>query len=251
MSFKKYLALSVLVHFFLAVILIIPLTSENKIKKFIPKEWFLDASLALTDEKGLAISNDPLKISPDSMPSIIEKISSSPQKDIPPRNASDVTVMAESKTAKPENPALNEPSAEQYEQSLRKSFMSRVNNQFLLIKTKAFFKSFRAGLNALLNEAFSEDTLHILNGNKSRITITFDENGKTDAVSILPEAGDVTHRDTVYSNSGESAGFVTTLKEKVNWKSLPLPSDYALPYKGLNIFISVAENRFLIDIEPL
>jgi len=249
MSFKKYLAVSALIHLFLTAALIILPASETRIKPLIPKKWFLDASLVLSEEKGIAVSKETAKIIPDSMPSVIEKINSSPKKDITPRNASDAagsessrSGLTESKTVKTENPA------EEYTQSLRKSFMSRVNNQFLLIKTKAFFRSMRARLNALLNEAFTagidpsrESALTAFDGNSCRVTITYDESGKLAALSILPA------KDSVLPRAKE---FASALKEKMPWQSIPLPSDFALPYKGLNLTVSVSSTKFLIDIEP-
>lgn len=242
MSFKKYLAVSALIHLFLTVALIILPASKTRIKPLIPKKWFLDASLVLSEEKGIAVSKETAKIIPDSMPSVIEKINSSPKKDITPRNASDAAGLTESKTVKAENPA------EEYTQSLRKSFMSRVNNQFLLIKTKAFFRSMRARLNALLNEAFTagidpsrESALTAFDGNSCLVTITYDESGKLAALSILPA------KDSVSPRAKE---FASALKEKILWQSIPLPSDFALPYKGLNLTISVSSTKFLIDIEP-
>lgn len=128
--------------------------------------------------------------------------------------------------------AILQEKAQKQIEDMRQSFMNKVNAQFLLIKTKHFFKTTRTVLRGMLETVLSPDGLKEIEGGRGMVVITYTDEGDLASLTI------------------EGEGFRKILEEKVEWSKIPLPKNFSLPYKRLTLNISIEDSRIKIVIVP-
>lgn len=113
-------------------------------------------------------------------------------------------------------------------------FISIVDAQFLAVKTKAFFNTMRKSAETLAAPIVTGADKTVLNGASAIVRLSYGAN--RDLVDI--------------EVSSEIAELKEVLK-KIDWHSVPLPADFLLSYKGINLKIGINDSRILIGIEVI
>ncbi len=113
-------------------------------------------------------------------------------------------------------------------------FIASVDAQFLAIKTKAFFNTMRKSVETLIAPEITGAEKAAINETYANVRLSYGEDKELEDIAV----------------SSESAELKEALK-KIDWHSVPLPADYLLLYKGINLKIGINDSRILIGIEVI
>lgn len=230
MSLSRFVILSASIHLILLVGIGHYFTNTPGLEQKDSIKWLIDVNLIMLEENpddNPAIS----KRVPTPSPPVIKKGGAANKATEEVKKGEDAT--PEKETIGPVIAHLQEQTSKKLE-TMRESFMNRINAQLLLIKTKHFFKTTRTILKGMLEALPSPEELKALEGSKGTIIITYTDEG--DFASFTIEA--------------EGEGFRKILEEKVEWSNIPLPKNFLLPYKRLTLNISIENSRIYIVITP-
>lgn len=209
MSLSRFVILSASIHLILLVGIGHYYTNTPWLEQKDSIKWLIDVTLIMLEENP---DDNPaiFKRIPTPSPAVIKRGGAENKANEEVKKGEDTT--PEKETIDHMIPHLQEQTSKKLE-TMRESFMNRVNAQFLLIKTKHFFKTTRAILKGMLEALPSPEELKALEGNKGTIIITYTDEG--DLASLTIEV--------------EGEGFRKILEEKVEWSKIPLPKNFSLP----------------------
>jgi hypothetical protein len=118
--------------------------------------------------------------------------------------------------------------------NINSGFIASVDAQFLAVKTKAFFNTMRKAAETLAAPIVTGADKTVLNGAYANVRLIYGENKNLENIEV----------------SSETAELREALK-KIDWHSAPLPADFLLSYKGINLKIGVNDSRILIGLEVI
>lgn len=136
--------------------------------------------------------------------------------------------------SKPEGKTNNTDKKSETWGNIQGGFIASVDAQFLAIKTKAFFNTMRKSVETLIAPIVTAIDKTAINGAYANVRLSYGENRNLEDIEI----------------SSETAELKEALK-KVDWHSVPLPADFLLSYKGINLKIGVNDSRILIGLEVI
>lgn len=113
-------------------------------------------------------------------------------------------------------------------------YPDRLGVQTYLLKARQFFYSSRAVLSATLNDRASDYYGSHAGDEVANIRVTFRPNGSIEEIAI--ESDDPWIRET--------------LANSINWSFLPLPSEFSLPYRAVDITVQFDAEGVSIRMDP-
>lgn len=231
----RSLPFSIGIHLLLITLIGLNLQRAGLHNPSVPKQWKMDVDIVL-EEKELQLPSAGVQdaarewTAPSAVPEQ-RKEESIPAE--PKEIKNEIAESADTKKSEDALKALNEQVQMQAKQ-MQDAMAARVNLQFLIFHIKAFFKNARLSILSFIFSEANEGKRNALNGSSAIVKLEYDENGKLKIVNV----------------SSESEELKNTL-EKISWHAVPLPSNYFLAYKGLNLKITIANGIPVVGIEAL
>lgn len=136
--------------------------------------------------------------------------------------------------SKPKNKTNNTAKKAEAWGNINGGFIASVDAQLLAIKTKAFFNTMRKSAEMLAAPIITGADKTVINGAYANVRLSYGENKNLEDIEI----------------SSETAELREALKN-IDWHSAPLPADFLLSYKGINLKIGINDSRLLIGIEVI
>ncbi|MBI4685484.1 MAG: hypothetical protein HY755_09825 [Nitrospirae bacterium] len=120
--------------------------------------------------------------------------------------------------------------------NIQQAFTMNLNRQMAPVNIGFFYKNVRHAVTGLFHDSIPEQTMKAQSGKIASVKIIYSDDGSVENISITSE------------NDSE---FADMLRNKVQWHSVPLPSKYNLPYKGLTLKLNIKDGKPLVGIEVL
>lgn len=245
MTLIKYLPFSLIAHLLIVGLIGLNLQRTQLNDIIIPKKWVLDVKVVLAEREmqlpsaGVQTADDKAaaSVAPEQKKEENKPEPSEPN-EIKKEDVVDQPVQPPPpQLAKDNKEELKGSGNEQIQMQMRRmhdAFTARVNVQFLIFHTRAFFRNARMSVKAFVMSGIKDTNLDSIDGSSAIVRLEYNEEGKLKNIEVSSESGEL-----------------KKLLENVSWLAVPLPSSYYLPYKGINIGIAIKNGSPRIGLEAL